>query len=337
MGADQQWLPKAWARALLLSLVIAGIASGAAVLGSTSSVATHRIALASLICGLAVGFVTAAIFVLHPARRAANNRATLMATLRAVARHDRDLRFNTILESGAGTELAEVAVACHDALISAHRDRLEAASLRREMDHRVEQQTRAAVAQLSRLSHTDELTTLLNRRGFEHALRQIWNETAPSGEELALLAIDLDHFKQLNDTCGHAKGDEALRAAGEIFRAHLRDGDFAARVGGDELFVVLRGVGAHTASSVARRFMTLFNSHPAGLGLPVPWPSMSIGVACAGEHGAKDPDDLKRKADSALYAAKHAGRNACHVFSPRAGQQSAQKPSTTTGARRSAA
>ncbi len=331
------WLARAWGGAGVLAVVVALCAAGSAALGATLPVAPHRATGAALIAGAVVGFLAGAIFVLHPARRAEEQRARLVATLRALSRHNRDRHFSAILEAGARTELAEVALAAHDALVSAHRDRLEAATLRREMDHRVEQSTRAAVAQLARLTHTDELTSLLNRRGFDHALRQVWNETAPSGEEVSLLAIDLDLFKQLNDSCGHEKGDQALRAAGEVFRAHLREGDFAARTGGDELFILLRGVGPNAAAGVAQRFMSLYATHPAGVGLPVPWPTMSVGIAAASAHGAADPEDLKRKADAALYDAKNAGRNQCRMYDPAADPHRALKASIRPPRGRSAA
>ena len=128
-----------------------------------------------------------------------------------------------------------------------------------------------------------------------------------------MLAIDLDYFKQLNDSLGHDQGDAALRAAGETLNASLRDGDLAGRIGGDELVVCLRGTTARGAKAVAERFMKLFAQHQSSSGIEQHWPSMSVGVACAMEHRAQGPQHLRRMADEALYDAKRAGRGVCRV------------------------
>ncbi|WP_052000237.1 sensor domain-containing diguanylate cyclase [Caenispirillum salinarum] len=157
---------------------------------------------------------------------------------------------------------------------------------------------------------TDPLTGALNRRGFETvAARRIAATDGP--ESLQLLALDIDHFKAVNDTYGHAVGDVALRAVAARVGAHLRDGDLLARVGGEEFAILLHG-GPKAAESAAERIRAGIAAEPVDCleeggppaGLPL---TASLGVATfvAGEglSGA-----LKR-ADTALYAAKRAGRN----------------------------
>jgi diguanylate cyclase (GGDEF)-like protein len=233
-----------------------------------------------------------------------------------VSKVDREQRFSALLMQDADHELHDLARAIHGALLSAHRDRLEAAHLRRELDARVQRQTKAVVAQWQKLSNTDELTGLCNRRGFDLAFADLFRAAADDGEELALLAVDMDYFKQLNDACGHATGDAALKAAGEVLRSQLRNGDVAGRVGGDEFLVALRGTGPRDAMIVAQRLMDLYSKTPAAVGLPVRWPTFSIGIACAGEQRALEAGHLREMADQALYAVKRSGRAGARVWKP---------------------
>lgn len=302
-----------------------GIAWSFALTGAIGSLAAltlpvHWIVSTScaLLFGLLLGFILASKLVLEPRRRSVADRAWLVQSLRELARANREQEFSILLEGKHSPEIEELARACHEALLSAHRDRLEAAALRREMESRVEKRTRVAVAHLSRITQTDDLTGLSNRRGFEQNLNEAWIHTTTHGTELAMLAIDLDKFKQLNDTCGHDAGDSALRAVGEVFRANMRDGDFAGRIGGDEMIICLQGTGSKAAQAVAERLMALYAQHPAGVGMDAPWPTMSIGIACAREHGATSPHHLRQIADDALYEAKRAGRARCSIASPAA-------------------
>jgi diguanylate cyclase (GGDEF)-like protein/PAS domain S-box-containing protein len=165
----------------------------------------------------------------------------------------------------------------------------------------------AAERELERRAATDSLTALLNR---EEVFRQIRGLTAGNqrrGQELAVLFCDLDHFKDVNDTFGHQAGDAVLQAMAERVRHCVRASDLAARVGGDELLVVLTGL--HTlddALLIAEKLRQLARE-------PVVIPegevriSLSVGVALA--RGEESIDDLIARADAAMYAAKQQGRD----------------------------
>ncbi|MDX2114152.1 MAG: GGDEF domain-containing protein [Planctomycetota bacterium] len=307
-----------WGRAILLILGVSVVTGAAALYGDAAGMQTRAAVLLSLPVGFAAGSLLALLLVLMPEWRAQADRRWLAECLTNVAKVDREHRFSVLLAQGDDHELSELARAIHAAVLSAHRDRLEAAQLRRELDARVQRRTRAAVAELQKLSHTDELTGLLNRRGFDQAFEDAWTSAAAAGEELAALAVDMDFFKQLNDTCGHDAGDRALRAAGEVMRSQLRGGDLAARLGGDEFLIVLRETSSTEARAVARRLGDLFARSPHALGIPGQWPTFSIGIACAGEHRATGPEHLRRLADEALYASKRGGRSQTSVWSPEA-------------------
>lgn len=306
----------AWARALVLIVGVAACTGTAVLTGETMGYADREAVIFALPAGAAVGFLFAALLILLPDRRSTSDRRWLVRCLADLSKVDREHKFSALLAHGEDHELYELAKAIHAAMLSAHRDRLEAAGLRRELDARVQRRTKAAVAELHRLSITDELTQCLNRRGFDGAFTGLFDLAAATGEELALLAIDLDHFKRLNDARGHDAGDRALRAAGEVMLTQLREGDLAGRIGGDEFVIALRSTGSSQAHAVAKRLIDLYARSPAALGLADAWPSLSIGIACAGEHRAEGPEHLRRQADRALYAAKRAGRSEALLYSP---------------------
>lgn len=301
----------------------AGISPGLhAWMGSTPTEAMWL----SMPVGAAAGFVLALVVLLVPRWRAAEARRDLIECLDDLARVDRRQSFDDLLHHGRHADLSELTPAIHRALLSAHRDRLEAASLRRELDARVTRKTKAVVAELSKISTTDELTGLLNRRGFDQSFAELFDESASSGVELALLAIDMDRFKQLNDTLGHESGDVALRAAGEVMRSQLRQGDIAGRIGGDEFVIALRSVKPAQAGQVAQRLIDLYRVSPHGAAIRAHWPTLSIGIACALELNVQSVDELKRRADQALYVVKKSGRNGVSIADRR-------PPASSGGAR----
>lgn len=313
------------ARAALLTVGVAGSMGATVIAVQALGFEPRQAVLLSMPVGVVLGFCFALVLILVPEWRAAADRRELIKCLTELARVDREAPFGSLLLHGKDHELHELSQAIHSALLSAHRDRLEASHLRRELDARVQRKTKAVVAELSKISNTDELTGLLNRRGFDSAFVSLFDAAVSSGEELSLLAIDMDYFKQLNDSCGHDKGDMALRAAGEVMRAQLREGDVAGRVGGDEFLIALRGTGSAQAQTVAKRLLDLFQRSPHAAGIPARWPSFSIGIACADEHQADSAESLRKLADEALYEVKRAGRSNFRVYSPRKGGPPPQK------------
>ncbi|HEX4173803.1 MAG TPA: PleD family two-component system response regulator [Acetobacteraceae bacterium] len=155
----------------------------------------------------------------------------------------------------------------------------------------------------------DPLSGLYNQRYLMRHLRGLLN--SGQNRELALVMIDVDHFKSVNDDYGHAIGDKALRAVADVLRANTRVFDSVARYGGEEFVVVMPGVSLEEAVQAAERLRaaiedTVF-SWDAGMRNRL---TVSIGVAC---NGTESPEALLHAADLALYAAKRAGRNRVQV------------------------
>jgi two-component system cell cycle response regulator len=157
-------------------------------------------------------------------------------------------------------------------------------------------------------ANTDGRTGLTNSRAFDEAL-ELRLANRADAESVAVLMLDLDHFKDFNDRYGHPAGDEALRAFAHLLASSIRDNDVAARYGGEEFAVYLPGLTASAAAEVAERIRERTESTiiPLGPGLTGHL-TVSIGVASAPDDGAQRVI-LLRAADDALYRAKLAGRN----------------------------
>jgi diguanylate cyclase (GGDEF)-like protein len=182
---------------------------------------------------------------------------------------------------------------------------------------RVGQAYNGVRAQLSNLVLTDPLTGCQNRRGFDQALIREVSRATRSGSEFALLALDLDHFKLVNDTYGHIAGDIVLREIGALLLHGSRAGDVFARVGGEEFAILLADTGVDGAHLFASRLCERIRSHPfvLALGAETVTITTSIGIASGTPRGVSDfPGQLWSRADSALYAAKRAGRNCVFVW-----------------------
>ena len=157
------------------------------------------------------------------------------------------------------------------------------------------------------------LTGAAFRRVLEQRLALAWEACRESGGALAVLMCDLDHFKRINDTWGHAVGDRALQAVARLLLAHCRERDLCARYGGEEFTLLLEETNGEEALEIADRL----RRRVEGLefeteGEPVPL-SLSVGVAAFPELFAKTPEELLELADAALYEAKRQGRNRCFV------------------------
>jgi diguanylate cyclase (GGDEF)-like protein len=150
----------------------------------------------------------------------------------------------------------------------------------------------------------DALTGVANRRSFDSALARSVTWSQHTGEPIALLTIDVDHFKKINDTWGHAVGDRALQAVATALQAVVRsDGDIVARLGGDEFAALMRTgrMGARRAADEIREVLGRADSLPGGP------PGLSIGVAVLPDH-AGTAEELVGASDAALYEAKTGGR-----------------------------
>ncbi len=151
-------------------------------------------------------------------------------------------------------------------------------------------------AELTRLADSDPLTGLANRRRFREDLDAELARVVRHGGSLAVILLDLDDFKAVNDRHGHQTGDSVLRAAAEVLKAEARRSDRVARLGGDEFVVLLSEVDADQAQATARRLRERLRT-ATGVGA-------SAGVATTSEPAEDSVDELIRRADAALYAEK---------------------------------
>ena len=154
----------------------------------------------------------------------------------------------------------------------------------------------------------DPLTGLLNRRALQAQADRLFAEARASGRPLALLVLDLDHFKGVNDTHGHAAGDAVLRDVAEVLMREIRQDDLACRWGGEEMLAVLRNCDLARAEERAVRIRSAIAGAQAPGGVPGLRVTASIGVAAFPEHGG-GLEELTTRADMALYAAKRNGRD----------------------------
>ena len=164
------------------------------------------------------------------------------------------------------------------------------------------------------LAVTDALTGLNNRRRFDDALSHEFKLSRRYGTQLSCLMIDVDGFKQINDTHGHDAGDKVLRALSKLLSDTLREVDHLARFGGDEFAILMPQTGKSSAKIAADRICSQVRAHrfdgvPNGQAVTV-----SLGIADTGDVTGSDPEVLVRAADEALIAAKRYGRDRVVMF-----------------------
>lgn len=178
---------------------------------------------------------------------------------------------------------------------------------------------RAAEKELQKLAMTDPLTGLANRNQFEKRFHEIAALAKREEKLIALMALDLDKFKPINDEYGHAAGDKVLKAVADNLNVLLRETDIKARLGGDEFAVILYAPeNLYNIKKTAQRLLesipapVYFGKDPLSVGV-------SIGIALQSHEEAFDLDALMRKADEALYHAKEGGRNTYRVYDEEGG------------------
>jgi two-component system cell cycle response regulator len=159
---------------------------------------------------------------------------------------------------------------------------------------------------------TDKLTGLYNRRYFDHFLDFELKRSSRQKASLALLMMDIDNFKQINDTLGHLFGDKILNKLGDIIKSIIRETDLAARYGGEEFAIVMSNTGLEEAVEIAERMRKAISACNFDIKkLPT---TVSIGVALY-PSDSTSLQDLVSNADRALYRAKHKGKNRVCVYS----------------------
>jgi diguanylate cyclase (GGDEF)-like protein len=174
-----------------------------------------------------------------------------------------------------------------------------------------DRELRAANRHLEALASIDGLSGLANRRSFDARLQTEWRRAAELKRPVALMMIDVDHFKLFNDNYGHLEGDQCLRVIAEtLAAAAIQNGDFAARYGGEEFVVLLPDTDLAAALETAARLRhTVAALAIAHRFAPCGHVTVSIGVAALTPSATNSPEDLLGTADGSLYAAKRGGRN----------------------------
>ena len=174
-------------------------------------------------------------------------------------------------------------------------------------------QLRESEQRFRHLAQHDSLTGLSSRMVLEHRLKDAMDRTRHDHSGLALLMLDLDKFKTINDTYGHQAGDEVLRVTAQRLLDAVRNSDTVSRLGGDEFVVLLSEIRDPQAAELVAANVV------ASLSLPVPWESVlipvsvSVGIGSAFT-GATDAEEILRHADAALYHAKSGGRHRYQVY-----------------------
>ncbi len=176
---------------------------------------------------------------------------------------------------------------------------------------------------IRKLAYSDELTGLASRTYFMRHLEDSIRMAERHGEKFALLYLDLDAFKDVNDTLGHDVGDQLLQIVARRLSKILRKTDFAARLGGDEFCILLDDISYNYAAEVASRCLVEVN-RALTLGGQVLHPRISIGIATYPRDG-KDPHSLLKAADSAMYAAKQAGKHRYAFYRPELTQRARER------------
>jgi diguanylate cyclase (GGDEF)-like protein len=165
------------------------------------------------------------------------------------------------------------------------------------------------------LSLTDEMTNLHNYRSFISRLKEEINRSKRNKTDLSLVILDIDHFKNYNDTLGHQAGDEALREVGKVLRKTVRDEDIVSRYGGEEFCIIFPGIAKEGIKNLCERIRLKIEKHKFYKEKVQPTGQLTISLGGASyPKDANDMHGLIQRADEALYKAKHLGRNQMQIF-----------------------
>lgn len=206
-------------------------------------------------------------------------------------------------------EVGRMATAVRSLIINRIRDYHDARQLRRTLDDRVTTATQKAVSTLSKLAMRDALTDLGNRRFLDTHLPALIEASKESDTDLLCVMIDMDNFKQVNDTLGHGKGDELLVLLADLLKSTIRHhGDLAIRLGGDEFVLFMPGATLSRATELTAHIRQLYRQQAASLLGPTANVDLSVGAASLRRENCRDAEELMEQADQHLYQAKRSGK-----------------------------
>ncbi len=205
-------------------------------------------------------------------------------------------------------ELGRLARSMHRVYVAAARQRQENGQLRRTLNHRIADATRQATLRLRHIAMRDALTDLGNRRFFDEHYPELFETCRDAADDLACVLLDMDNFKHVNDTLGHAAGDELLIFLAGLIRACIRTEDYAVRLGGDEFVILMPGCPPRRVAEFTEQLRALFRQH-VRIALPASLKAdLSIGVALLSRDRVADAQALLALADKHLYTAKRRGK-----------------------------
>ncbi len=282
-----------------------------------------------------LGAIVVLVFWWLSSRRQIQTIEALTQSIRSLARGD----FSAEVEIPSAGPVGELARAFNETAHTLTESRERLSSYQRSLEERVRERTRelnTATARATQLSQTDALTSLPNRilltRKLEETIRRAGNDTS----RVAVLFVDLDFFKNFNDSLGHDIGDAVLRTVSERLKTVVRQEDFVARFGGDEFVVLLPKLdfqrAEETATQIAEDILKSLMQPLDVSGSRINMPA-SIGIAVFPQDGRTGADLLKN-ADAAMYAAKQSGRNRIERFADTNSQPVAQRAKLDADIRR---
>ena len=195
----------------------------------------------------------------------------------------------------------------HRVITEAYGGYHEGKQLRKTLLTTIERETRKAKSRLDHIAYLDGLTGLANRRSFDETAPEVMADMRMLAKDVICLTVDIDYFKNVNDSIGHDCGDDVLRFLADSIRSITRESDRAYRLGGDEFVILLTDITLKQAAEVAHRLQRLFSQ--------MPWnyenimkPSLSIGGASMDHTSVASLDELLKYSDQAMYGAKRAGK-----------------------------
>jgi diguanylate cyclase (GGDEF)-like protein len=207
-----------------------------------------------------------------------------------------------------GGQLQPISAMFEELFLDLRNQKAEVSKLHEELRQRVAARTEnleRRIGSLKRQSTTDKLTGLQNRRRLDEALPELIDRCRVEGQDLAVLMIDVDYFKQLNDLKGHAAGDDFLRQVGQLIRSSIREEDEAFRIGGDEFVIVQPDITMGNAHATAGRLTSMASALAKTFKVPLS-PQLSIGIATLTSTPEGTAAGLLVEADKRLYEIKTA-------------------------------